>query len=188
MDLWQLIGTASLVAVLLLGLLILIRNPTDSTLSISNYIASKQHYFWIMGLALTFGGAVFYGFIVFWLIPHYELPAFTYWLLLVAFIGQLCVAWIPTTRTSPRWKRYLHNCGGLTVGTVMVACLWIVATTGNSMSSLLSDIVLAAAWLTTFFYILMIIALLRYSKLMLPSEALMIFVFSIALLVLAWEV
>lgn len=182
---WQIVGITSLLSVLLLGLLILIRNPTDSTLSISNYVASKRHYFWLMGIALTVGGTLFYGFLVFWLVPHYALPVLTYWFLFVSFIGQLCVAWVPTTRTSPRWKRYLHNCGGIIVGTMMVACIWTAALTGSHMSPLLLHITLAGAWLTTLFYVLMLVALIRYKRLMLVAESLMILVFSVALLALA---
>lgn len=183
---WQIIGTISLAIVLLLGLAILLRNPHDRTRSISSFIATKPHYFLAMALALSIAGAAFYGFLVFWLVPTYEMPTITYWILGIAFAAQLCVAWTPSSSSKHAWKNSIHTVGGIIVGCAMVICIWLLVLYGSNLSPVGHTMATIAAINTSVCFVLLSIGLWRYKQLVLISEVALISVFSTALLVLCW--
>lgn len=139
-----------------------------------------------MALVLTLGGAAFYGFLAFWLVPTYELPAITNWILGVAFVAQLCVAWTPASLTKASWKNRIHTIGGMVVGSAMVISIWILVLYGSNISPVAYAIVTFAAIDTVICFIVLLLGIWRYKQLIFVSEVAMIGVFSIALLVLCW--
>lgn len=185
---WQIIGIASLTLVLLFGLAVLLRNPTKSADTISLHIASKRHYFIIAALLLTFAGGAFYGFLLFWLLPSYQLPNFVYWVIISSFFAQLIVAWIPANSLRERSKvKTLHTFGGILVGTAMIICIWAVVLFGNNIPSISYAVAIITAIVGTVCYITLILGLWRYKQLLLISEITMIGLFSITLLLLALQ-
>lgn len=186
MSVWQLVGLLSLIITLAGGLTILIRNPTQTSDSISYHIASKPHYFMLMGLVLTVAGFAFYGFLIFWLIPEYQLPQITYWIVIVSFIAQLLVAWIPARPKTVEGR--IHAASGITVGTAMVLCISILVLYGQNVPLVALTLSTIAAITTPLSYIALSVGLLRAQQLILPSEIIMIGFFSLALIALSLKI
>lgn len=185
MSFWQIIGIISLCTVLALGLAILLRNPRDHTRSISSFVATKPHYFLAMALSLTVGGAAFYGFLIFWLIPTHEMPSVTYWIIGIAFVAQLGIAWTRASHVERSWANRVHTIGGIIVGSAMVVCIWLLVLYGRNLTPITYAVTTFAAISTIICFIVLLIGIWRYKQLIFISEAAMIGVFSIAMLVLA---
>jgi len=139
-----------------------------------------------MGLALTFAGLAFYGFLIFWLIPEYQLPYVTYWIVIISFIAQLFVAWLPARPNSVVGR--IHAASGVAVGTAMVLCIWILVLYGQDVPPIARVLSIAAAITTPISYITLSIGLVRVRRLVLPSELAMIGVFSLALITLSLKI
>ncbi len=186
---WQLIGIASLSLIVLFGVAILLRNPAKSIDTISLHIAAKPHYFITAALLLTIAGGAFYGFLLFWLLPTYELPQITYFIIIGAFFAQLLVAWFPADLPTKRsLASSLHTLGGVLVGTAMIVCIWIVVLYGRSIPPISYIIAITTAVIGSISYIGVIAGLSKYKKLMLMSEVTMIAFFDITLLALALQI
>ena len=122
-------GAAILGILLALGAFIISRYPFEKQTSISRQIASNPLHYTLMALLLTFGGAVFYGFLILWLVPTYHISQYIYILLGIAFIAQLTLAWVPDknpTNTLNRRLHLIHYGGGMVVAGVMTICLYFL--------------------------------------------------------------
>lgn len=167
------------------GLAVLLRQPKSARTTISSHIATKRHYFIFMALLLSFGALPFYGFLLFWLLPTYSLPSITYWVIITAYIAQLLVAWLPAKPKSPQGR--LHAAGGIVVGTSMVACIWIVALFGQRLGLIASPLIAITAALSSFTFIMLLVNLVKPTKLLLILELFMIGSFVLALIALCWQ-
>lgn len=187
---WQLIGIVSLSLVILFGITVLLRSPTKGIDTISFHIASKRHYFIIAALLLTLAGGAFYCFLIFWLLPTYQLPAATYYIIISAFVGQLLVAWVPAKvdDTAQSLPYRLHTLGGIWVGTSMILCMWILALFGRRVAPISYVAGAITAAIGTLSYITLLIGLWRYKKLVLWSEITMIGLFFVTLTLLALQI
>lgn len=119
-------GVVIAVGLLVICLFIIARRPLGSYASISLHLASHRGTYLLMALFLTLAGAVFYGFIWFWVIPTYQLPAIGYPLLLVSYIAQLFMSWFPAS-TSNRRSHAIHLGGGVIVAAAMVVILILLS-------------------------------------------------------------
>lgn len=104
-----------MLCVVFLCLLFIARNPLGKGSTISHHIASNRLNYYAMGITLTVGGAIFYAFLLLWLIPTYALPQLLYFILPIVFIAQLIVAWAPD-KGVPSTSQKLH-----------IFAAWIVA-------------------------------------------------------------
>lgn len=182
----QVIGTLALLIVLGGGLYVTVKNPGESADSISYRISRTRSSFILMALSLTLAGLAFYCFLLFWLVPRYTLPSITSWIIIVSFIAQLLVAWLPARPQTLGGK--VHSIAGVVIGTAMVACIWILVLFGEDVPRIAYLISLVTAVVTPITYLTLSFGLLRQRSYVLPSEIIMIGTFSLALLALCWRV
>jgi len=181
-------GSAANITTLALGLAVLIRNPLGNARSISHHLATKRHYFLVMGLALTVFGAIYYAFIIWWFMPQFDLASWLLPVLGIAFMAQMLVAWVPARNAKINEKLLgrVHAFGGIVVAAAMVTCLWALAVGGtfaHSWQQLLSTTLAVAC---SVLYGLLLILLYGSRRYLLIVESLFIAIFSVGMLILTW--
>jgi len=187
-DSLRLFGSAANITTLALGLAVLIRNPLGSARSISHHLATKRHYFLMMGLALTIFGAIYYAFIIWWFMPQFDLPTWLLPVLAVAFVAQMLVAWIPARNAKFNEKLLgrVHAFGGIVVAAAMITCLWALATSGTFSHSWQQMLSSGLAVTCSILYAALLALLYGSRRYLLIVESVFIAVFSVGMLILTW--
>ncbi len=89
------LGLAAIIITSLFGLIALRVGKPDKKHSFSWHIAHNRRLRWSFGVVFTVVTVIYYAFLGFYLGPALGVPAVYYWLLVVGFIAQIAVAWIP---------------------------------------------------------------------------------------------
>jgi hypothetical protein len=145
-------GAIILFIMLAFGTFILFRYPLGKQASISRHIASNPWHYLLMALLLTIGGGIFYGFLIFWLVPTYHISPVIYGLLAIAFIAQLTLAWVPDklpTTPSNRRLHLLHFTGGVIVAVIMMLSLYFLCASYEYLPIISSFFVIASTIFST---------------------------------------
>lgn len=93
----KLFGLIPIVAVCLLVVRVLRRQPSQKHRSFSEHAALSKWSYIRFAITLTVGGGLFYVFLLFWLAPSLRLPATFYVVVIVGYVMQIITAWVPAT-------------------------------------------------------------------------------------------
>ena len=140
-ELLRWVGPLVMLLVVAGGIWALLKYKLGKDSSISSHISEDRNLYVVMGLLLTFGGALFYLFIAFWLVPTYNLHPITFVLLIVAFIAQLGLAWVPENRRF----HTLHFISAAVVAVSMIILLGILRLSLHALPPISSVFVVAAS-------------------------------------------
>lgn len=134
-------GPIVMALVILGGLWAMSTHKLGSSFSISMHIATSRKFYYLMGILLTVGGALFYSFLAFWLIPYYSLHPISYGLLVIAFIAQLGMSWVPDSDTDRKLHLTHFTFGGI-VAVSMILFLVLLSLSIHSLGPISSWLVI----------------------------------------------
>lgn len=178
-------GVAIALALLVLSIAIIRQGAIGKHASLSLHAASKKQSYISLGLFLTFGGALFYGFIAFWVIPTYALDTSAYSLLIFAYLAQLGMAWVPASTTNKK-SQSLHLFFGVIVASAMVLFLGLLAINASSLPPL-SALFIPIGTLVTLATLIVYTFVCSWHKYFLVFEMVFIAFFCMAMILLALQ-
>lgn len=89
------LGLVAIIIASLFGLVALRIGKPDKRRSFSWHIAHDPRLRWSFALVLTVVTVIYYAFLAYYLGPKVGAPAVYYWLLVVGFVAQIAIAWVP---------------------------------------------------------------------------------------------
>lgn len=92
------------------------KTPIERNVSVSRSVASRRSTYITAALFLTVIGPIYYGFILGWLAPRYNLHPIVTVIGIVGFFGQTVALWVPAVEG---WRIRIHTIGALLVGLAM---------------------------------------------------------------------
>jgi hypothetical protein len=129
-EMYRLLGIVALVVAVVLGLVIIKLWPPNKRQSFSQHVASRKVTYWLFAPIFTVVTVMYYAFLWKWVGPLVGMGAAYYDVLLVAFVLQLIVAWVPAKSV---WPMRVHGIAAYGVAILMVALVVIIALTASSV-------------------------------------------------------
>ncbi|MBL8122419.1 hypothetical protein JNM87_06775 [Candidatus Saccharibacteria bacterium] len=129
------LGIVSMVVIVATSALPLFGLTLDWQDSVSHaWVGSRRRWLW-MATLFSLAGTNLCVSLAFWVVPHYQLPAFMYGIICLAWIAFMGVAWIPM-RNRPGEHSYSngHFIGGAVLATAAIFAMATVAWFGQSVS------------------------------------------------------
>lgn len=138
-------GVVSLCAIVLFGVLPLLRGPFDPARSVSQSWGETRRTHLALGVVLTVFGAGFCAFFAGWLIPTYNLPAFMYVVTAAAYLAVLVVAWVRIVEKPAEHPiHHPHFVGGM-VGATGIAFSYVtILLTASPLPQISRNLILIA--------------------------------------------
>jgi hypothetical protein len=151
----QQLGLIALILLIPLGIIIPRKWPLKRGLSVSENIARHNASQLFFSLAFTPVTILYYSFLALWLGPHYNIAVGYYYILLIAFVAQLILTWVPA-----RGRRLIqiHTNASYIVAIAMLAITGLILFGSRTPISLFlfiaSWLFLAMGLTMTFIYLL----------------------------------
>ncbi|MES2630441.1 MAG: hypothetical protein V4611_00595 [Patescibacteria group bacterium] len=182
----RVIGAVILIALLVMSGFIIAKRPIGKNASLSLHFGTHRDTYFLMALFLTFGGALFYSFIWFWLIPTYNLPAVTYLLLIISYGAQLIMSWVPASATNSRFQA-IHQLAATIVGISMIIFLILLSFYASNLPDI-SALFIQIGTALTIISLVLYALIKKLHNYLLIFESLFIAFFCVAMLLLVVKI
>lgn len=172
-----------MILVIITGLWAVFTHKLGKDSSISLHIATSRPLYYLMGTLLTVGGALFYCFLAFWLIPYYSIHPAAYIVLIISFIAQLGMSWVPDSATNKHLHLAHFTFGGV-VGVGMILFLILLCFSPSNLGPI-SAFLVAVSTILSIIYLLLFCFVKSTHKHFLVYESVFIGLFALTSFALA---
>ncbi|MEO5499078.1 MAG: hypothetical protein ABIR46_01100 [Candidatus Saccharimonadales bacterium] len=185
----QYLGIFSLILIVIIGFFMVRKDPDSDHASISSYAGSEKSQSQLAFLALIVSSIPFYLWIVFWLIPQYQLSVVLYPFLAVSFICHLLLIRFPLIPSNGR--KHVGNLLHLGAGSVIaISMLGLLVAVGLSpvIENMLASKVVVLSSALYMFSCLFAYMVTREQKYFFVFEVIYIVLFAVSIGVITFRI